>query len=155
MYRRAYGHAMCWCPQNSQEKGIPPNCQHKGKSLYDIQISPNIPMHREANKWVGAVTEVEANPYRGRCPTCKGAPHNPQNMQKPLKTYRCTEEYGDMWGVHPWGVQMYEVYTCTGVYKQRGHPDTSPSIKNMPASKRSGKTLLKAKFLHLKNWKID
>ena len=34
-----------------------------------------------------------------------------------------------------------------------GHPDT-PQYKNMPATKKSRKKLFKAKFLHLKSWKM-
>ena len=35
-----------------------------------------------------------------------------------------------------------------------GGIQTPPSIKNMPTPKKVGKTLFKAKFLHLRNWKM-
>ena len=78
---------------------------------------------------------------RSRSLECKGSiPHvrgpltTPHNMPKSLRTYRCTEEYGEHMGV------------CTplGVYKCMGHTNVGasrhpPSIKNMPTTKKSRK----------------
>ena len=100
------------------------------KCPHDIQISPK---HTDAQGSqqlsVGGATEGR-HPIQWCCKgsvlTHKGAPYNPHNMQKPLRTYRCTDKYGGhMEGcVHPCGHTNMGVYKCTGAYKHRGHPET-------------------------------
>ena len=129
------------CPQNPPtDGGTPQSPNRREKCPHDIQISSKHTNAQGSQQLSVGVQLKGRYPIQGWCKgsvlTHKGAPYNPpkhireplttpHNMQKPLRTHRCT----GVWGtyrecVHPWGctniwgVQMY------GAYKHREHPDT-------------------------------
>ena len=122
--------------------GTPPQPPTYGEySPYNMQISLKHTDTQGSQPMSGECkTYGEESPYGRRCPACKGGvqhvrgPLTPHNMQMPPRTYRCIEEYGKHMGVceHTGGVQTY------GGIQMYGRASRSPpSIKNMPATKKS------------------
>ena len=111
-------------PQNPQQmREHPPKPPTEGKNPHmTYQYPQNIPMHREAKNRVGGANWREGTPIQGRCKESvqhvMGPLTTPHNMQKPQRTYICTEEYGEYMGVykHTGGHMNAQVaYKCRGV----------------------------------------
>ena len=96
------------------------------KSQYDIQISPKHTNAQRSQKLSGGAKWRGGTPIWGRCKGnvqhVRGPLTTLHNMQKPLRTYRCIEEYGEHMGVctplgaykHTGGIQMYRGHTNIG-----------------------------------------